>query len=301
LKYCTFFPAPSQSLRPAVAGRRHGATVPAFKGGLNFWKLSFQKNNMKRHKLRKLNKFLFLCLALCLIFYCVSFFKLKIFPDQNEIHPDLFNDPIQIDSAQKEPFVFNYANEEYRVKPIASYELWGLVVSHNDIKKWYNMYHDENSVNIKDLCVVWGENISSGIYRKMKFKNGEFTCYGDWGESSREEVKKFRNNSLSNNHLIASKENVRKIIRDIKIGDQIHLKGMLSSYGKTETPEKYYRSSSLRRDDTGSGACETVFVEEIEILKKGMDFWYQVRDLSLYGFCILILLKFVLFIYEALR
>lgn len=256
---------------------------------------------MKRQKLSKLNKFIFFCLALCLIFYFISFFKLKIFPPQGEIHQDLFNNPIQIDGITKEPFTFKYKQEDYRVKPIANYELWGLVVSHNDIKKWYNMYHDENSVNIKDLCVVWGKNISSGIYQKMKFTNGEFTCYGDWGEASREETRKFRNDNLSNNHLIASKEKVRKIINEIRIGDQIHLKGMLSSYGKTGTPEKYYRSSSLRRDDAGNGACETIFVENIEILKKGMPFWYQVKDFSIYCFFILIILKLALFIYEALR
>ncbi|MFH1187277.1 MAG: hypothetical protein V1688_00255 [bacterium] len=181
---------------------------------------------------------------------------------------------------------------------MADYELWGLAVSRNDIKKWYNMYHDENSVNIKDLCVVWGENISSGIYEKMKFKNGEFTCYGDWGNANKEEIQKFKNNNISNNHLIASQEDVQEIIREVRIGDQIHPKGMLSSYGKKGISEAYYRGSSLSRDDMGDGACETVFVEKIEILKRGMEFWYKTKDFVLYCFFVLIILKLALFIYE---
>lgn len=256
---------------------------------------------MKTPKLRKLNKFLFFCLALCLIFYIVSIFQLKKLPPQKDIHSDLFNDPIQGSGTVKEPFTFTYRGTEYGVNPLADYELWGMVVSHNDIKKWYNMYHDENSVNIKDLCVVWGENISSGIYQKMKFKNGEFTCYADWGNADKEEIRKFRNNNLSNNHLVASKEEVREIIREIRVGDQIHLKGILSRYGKIGIPEKYYRGSSLTRDDTGSGACETVFVEEMEILKRGMEFWYIAKNIALYCFFIIIALKFMLFVYEGMK
>lgn len=254
---------------------------------------------MLTSKVIKINKFLYLCLIICIIFYIVSILRLKNLPQVREMHPDLFNNPIQSSGTLKESFIFNYRGTDYNVKPMADYELWGLVVSHNDIGRWYNMYHDKNSVNIKDICVIWGENISSGIYQKMKFKNGEFTCYVGWGELSWQEARKFRNDNLSNNHLIASEESIREIIRDVRVGDQIHLKGVLSSYGKVDTSEQYYRSSSLRRDDVGDGACETVFVDEIEILKRSMVLWYKIKDFSLYCFLFFIVLKCGLFLYEA--
>jgi len=62
-------------------------------------------------------------------------------------------------------------------------------------------------------------------------------------------------------------------------GDQIRFKGWLVSYGIKDTP--YRRVSSTSRRDRGNGACETVFVNEFEILKPANPEWRVLYKLSL--------------------
>lgn len=213
--------------------------------------------------------------------------------------PELRNDPIQTTTV-KERFSFDYRGTEYDVIPLAEYELWGMVVAHNNINAWYNFYHDKDTVNIKDLCVIWGSNIESEVYTVMKFKSGEWTCYPDWEHPiNRELISKYQNNKLSNNHLFSNNSEVLQKIRDTRIGDQIHFKGFLAAYGGIDVDEKYYRSSSMSRDDTYGGACETVFVENFEIFKRANPVWYFIYSISKYMLLMILLLKFALLVIES--
>ena len=75
---------------------------------------------------------------------------------------------------------------------------------------------------------------------------------------------------LSNNHLISGDSHVRDSIKKINIGDQIKIKGWLSSY---RSPERHIRGTSINRTDTGNGACETIYVNDIEIIRKHTSKW----------------------------
>ncbi len=246
--------------------------------------------------LNKTFKILYITL---IIIFIVSFFQLKNLPIGNKILVEMMNEPIQATTTVFSKFNFNYRDKNYKVEPIADYELWGLIVSINDINKWYNMYHNKNSVNLKDICIIWGENIVNSSYDKMNFKNGEWTCYARWGSSSREEIGKFRGDKLSNNHLFSDKKKVRQIIRRMKIGDQIYIKGALSKYA--ENNSSHYRGTSLTRTDKGNGACETIYVKKAEILKKGMPTWYFLQTWSKNLFIFLIILQSIIFLRKMRR
>jgi hypothetical protein len=77
-------------------------------------------------------------------------------------------------------------------------------------------------------------------------------------------------NQLSNNHLISDDEFIRRQVRKIKVGDQVRLRGYLSSYtsegGST-------RGTSTTRTDTGDGACETIYIEQFKIVEAATSFW----------------------------
>jgi hypothetical protein len=62
-------------------------------------------------------------------------------------------------------------------------------------------------------------------------------------------------------------------------GDQVHLKGWLVSYGQKGTP--YRRMTSTTRNDRGNGACETIFINEFEILREANPGWRALYKLSL--------------------
>jgi hypothetical protein len=144
-------------------------------------------------------KFLYIVLV---VFYVASFFMIRKLPEKAELDSRLFKEPVQIETV-REDFRFQYRGTDYKVIPQADYELWGLVVSVNDINKWYNYYHDENTVNLKDVCMVWGDNIRNEVYRdkEIKFSSGEWTCYYQWSGRLQ---KQFYPNKLSNNHLLTA-------------------------------------------------------------------------------------------------
>ena len=91
-----------------------------------------------------------------------------------------------------------------RVRPVAEYQLWGLVVSHNDIESVADIYHDSSSIDTKDLCVVWGSNLESGELDKVSFESGPWTCYYRYPEGVR-----FAGSKMSNNHMITDRESLR--------------------------------------------------------------------------------------------
>ncbi|MCK5211620.1 hypothetical protein KAJ89_02865 [Candidatus Parcubacteria bacterium] len=224
--------------------------------------------------------------------WLVSWYQLRELPDSSTIQPEVNTAPTQA-KTERMPFTFNYRDTDYRVVPLADYKLQGLIVTHNNINAWYNYYHDKDSVNLKDICVIWGENIADNIYQKMKFKSGEWTCYFESWDSDTWRV--FDPNKLSNNHLLAKDLSLQKKIRNLNIGDQVYLEGMLVSYGKAGLDEKYYRASSMSRTDSGNHSCETFFVEKLEVIKAGKPNWHIAKEVSKYLFLLIIILKILLF------
>lgn len=188
-------------------------------------------------------------------------------PTSAEIHPDLRNAPLQ-EATEREPFEFIHEGRTVRVQPVADYELWGLVVSHNNTKSIADIYHDSSSVDTKDLCVVWGSNLQSGELDKVTFESGPWTCYYSYPEGVR-----FVGSEMSNTHLVTDRDTLRADLADIRIGDQIRVKGALVNY-QLDDWRDYWRRSSQVRNDSGNGACEVLFFDEIEVLVPGTPFWY---------------------------
>lgn len=195
-----------------------------------------------------------------LISLTIAFWATKQLPAADAVVEAMLNDPIQKPTRAR-PFDFDYRGEQYLVEPAADYELWGVVVTHNNITGMTDITHTQDSVDIKDICVVWGNNIKSNDYREVSYSSGDFTCFFSYGRRLR-----FYHNELSNNHLLSDDEQVRNVIRDVEIGDQVHLKGMLVNYAWASRPG-WQRNSSTTREDTGKRACEVVYVDKFEILK----------------------------------
>lgn len=197
------------------------------------------------------------------LFLILSFYKPSL-PDKSSIIPELFNNEPKQELVSKEPFTKNIKGFEYKLFPKFSYELYGLVVSQYDAENWLDFSHKEDPGNIKDICVVWGENIENESYKKVQFKSGEFTCFYRWKGNIA-----FSNNFGSNNHLIPANEKIAALIKKAAIGDQIYVKGYLVDYSVSKNGQQVYqRSTSISRDDLGSGACEILYAEDFEILRE---------------------------------
>jgi hypothetical protein len=196
----------------------------------------------------------------------VSFWNRNDLPGSIEYVAAIAEEPKQT-SARKAPFEVSWENVGYKVLPEYRYDLTGMVVSyrHHDNNSRMHRLADDH-LNMLDVCVVWGDNTHAQL-DKINFWNGIFTCNVKTRDMAAWES--FDMNQLSNNHLISDDDFIRDRVRDIKIGDQIRVQGYLASY---ESPGGL-RGTSTTRTDTGDGACETIYVERFELLKKATSFW----------------------------
>ena len=200
-----------------------------------------------------------------LALFGVAYCRQSALPPPAAILKPLYAEPVQKEARQK-PFQVQAGKKAYTIKPLFSYELAGLVVSYHHSSGFADYYHElwGDALNLKDICVVWGNNIRSEAYRRSKFKSGPFTCY--WWTRDED----FDQTAISNNHLISEKKNITKQIMRAKKGDQIYLKGFLAEYSNKEG---FHRGTSTTRDDTWDGACETIYLTEFRILKSANAFW----------------------------
>ena len=215
--------------------------------------------------LRTVNRAVMIVSALTLL---VAFWNRNDLPGAIEFHPMLNDEPQQWPIDNK-PLTVPYAGVEYRVEPQYSYELYGLVVSYRQHDGESSMHRWSNDhLNVADVCVVWSNTAFSPTLSKLDFWNGIFTC----NVQTRDSVawSNFKMNQLSNNHLISADPLIRDRVAQIRIGDQIRVKGSLARYGAVGGG---LRGTSTTRDDTGDGACETILVDEFEIVVPGSSGW----------------------------
>ncbi len=203
----------------------------------------------------------------------------------SELRAEMFQEPIQTD-IEGENFEFTYKGKRVDVDPVAEYEMWGLVVSHNNIQSVSDIYHDSSSVDTKDLCVVWGESLRNGSYQDVEFWSGPWTCYYRYERGST-----FQGMHLGNNHMITGSDALRDQLAGVRKGDQIRVKGQLVNY-HMEDWRNWWRRSSTNRFDSGDGACEVIYFTELEVLQAGTPGWYLAFRIGL-GLLLLVPLLFL--------
>ena len=163
----------------------------------------------------------------------------------------------------------DYKDVRYRIEPEFEYELYGVVVSFRHHEGNSRMHRRSNDfLNMLDVCVIWGDNADHPDLDKLSFWNGIFTCNVKTRDSSAWQA--FDMFQLSNNHLLSDDDVIRDQVRRIRVGDQIRFRGYLASY---ESPGGGKRGTSTTRFDKGDGACETVFIEDFDIVRASTSYW----------------------------
>jgi len=226
---------------------------------------------------------------LAVIVLVLCYLNKKRLPNYTEIDPSLLKAPVQR-TLQAPEFSIEYKGHSYRVQPKASYDLRGLIVSQNNPRGLADIYHDSKSIDTKDFCVIWGHNVRSNEFHQVKFWSNAWTCWCQWQDAGL----RFWMDELSNNHLITDSDAIRHKIARAGIGDQVHIKGMLVGYKESGTNQGW-RNSSLNRTDTGNGACEVIFVQELTIISSTTRIWREGFRIAIISLSSLLLFKAVLF------
>lgn len=202
-----------------------------------------------------------------LLVLAVSFWHRNDIPSGIDYVPQIAEEPDQR-KTRRRVFDVSYNAIDYEVRPEFEYELHGLVVSFR--------HHDGNSrmhrragdhLNMLDVCVIWGDNVKNERLDKIDFWNGIFTCNVKTRDHAAWQA--FDMTKLSNNHLISDREDIRDAVGDIRVGDQIRVRGLLARYASPGGE----RGTSVTRTDTGDGACETIYVEEFAVVRKSPGHW----------------------------
>jgi hypothetical protein len=211
-----------------------------------------------------------MAIASLLILLIALFYKDRL-PEADFYRQERLGEPEQRQTRDT-PFWIETEGQRYRVEPLYDYSLEGVIVSYHDADDFADIWHHEkwlDFLNIRDLCVIWGDNVSNGVYRNMTFDNDSWTCWAHWPDA--DTGRRFSMTQLSNNHLLVDDPSIKRRLMAAETGDHIRITGKLASY---ENPANgFQRGTSTRRDDTGNGACETLYVEDFEIVDKANPGW----------------------------
>lgn len=213
--------------------------------------------------------------AASLALFLTSCWKAESLPAPATLRSELLEEPRQT-LVQQPPFQTRAGGIDYTVQPLYRYDLYGLVVSRHDSQAWWDYAHKEwkDALNAVDLCVVWGDNVASGAYLPLHYASDQWTCHVETGSTAAWQA--FHPAALSNNHLLTDQPAIARRLREARIGDQIHVQGYLAEYSH-KVGGGFHRGTSTTRTDEGNGACETLFVEDFEILEAGGKPWRALR------------------------
>ena len=228
------------------------------------------------HALKTVNSIIFYCSCLLLLAAC---WQRNDFPEDLQLDARLLQEPVQ-KPVQDPAFAVSRGGVQYRVEPLYSYDLYGVVVSfehHDGNYSLHRLWNDH--LNVADICVVWGGNAEGVDLNRIRFWNGAFTC--NYQTSDQVVWERFSPEQISNNHLLIENPHYRKLVQRVRIGDQVRVRGWLASYSNDTG---FARGTSSTRTDQGDGACETIYVKEFSILRSMDNGWRTLLTIALLGF-----------------
>lgn len=213
-------------------------------------------------------------------------------PDAGDIDPLLLSPPVQ-DTSQHGEFTFHYKGHEVKGQALATYKLYGLIVSQNQPEQWFHfdVTRNSSSVNTRDICVVFGDTLKSNDFHDVRFSNDNWSCQTGLDKK----LEHFNGNDVSNNHLITDNDVVRKQIHRFNNGDQVLITGKLVTYSEN-FENKQVHHTSLTRTDTGHDASEIILVDSVEVLHSYNFIWAWLRDICFWTFVITLIVRVVVFL-----
>lgn len=218
--------------------------------------------------MKRAPRFLFFCL---LFVVCASFFLRKNIHSVHDVHPLLLRQPIQEKIHISQPITFETKGYRYQLTPLHEYEIAALIVSKINYSV-FSIYKYESIFSV-DLCLIWGSNLGRGIHqdRALSFKQDCRWCWVYWQKDLG-----FNMNEFANTHLLVIDPRIKRIVNDLLPSDQVVIKGKLVNVvadliqKKDDlSPTHITWNSSERRNDTGAGSCEVMYVEDVVVLKQG--------------------------------
>ncbi len=119
---------------------------------------------------------------------------------------------------------------------------------------------DGNDLVPYDVAVGWGAMSDQAVLDRLSISQGNRFFFYEWQNPPPVAVSEIERHA-ANMHVIAANKEVAKAVKRLRSGEFVAMRGYLVNVGG---PDGFYWNTSLRRDDTGNGACEVFYVESVE-------------------------------------
>ena len=150
-----------------------------------------------------------------------------------------------------------FAYKAWTLKPLAAFALQARVLGREDYR-----LDPMASLVPTDLALGWGPMSDSAVLDRIAISQRGRFYYWQVREFPIPERDIVR--SSANMHLIPADDAVAETLDTVRVGQVIRLSGRLV---EARSDNGLTMRSSLRRDDSGAGACELIWVESLEVLQ----------------------------------
>lgn len=193
------------------------------------------------------NIFLYVSISIVLLISYTKWTSRPITHEPGIIAPQI---PIQQKINHVEPF--NY--KKFKITPLAKLSIEARVLS----RKRYYFGRAAKLVPV-DLALGWGPMSDESILNSIKISQSSRFYF--WFVKTFPIPKQEIITHSANMHLIPANSDIRSKIKKARKGSLVKFSGYLV---KVECDDGWHWNSSLKRDDSGNGACELVWVDEFE-------------------------------------
>ena len=122
-------------------------------------------------------------------------------------------------------------------------------------------YWDDGSALVPcDVALGWGRMSDQAVLDGLKISQSTRFMFYQWADTPPIPGKEIACHA-SNNHVIAGNPGVAAVIRKLRAGQIVTLRGFLVN---ATSPEGGHWNTSLTRADDGPGACELFYVEAVQ-------------------------------------
>lgn len=184
-------------------------------------------------------------------------------PQSTAVSPEISllqptDDPVQlsIQGTLTNPILRQDDQFTWTLTPRAGFQIAGRVLGNKKYSDW------ESSVVPRDLALGWGEMSSPAADKWIRWRQSGRWYHYSWSSESPYDGRYIRDHS-ANVHIIPATANLDKALREIQKNDHILLEGRLVDLQASSTDQVWQVNTSLDRQDSGSGACEILYVERL--------------------------------------
>lgn len=147
----------------------------------------------------------------------------------------------------------SFRHGDFQIEPLASYQIKARVLARESYR-----FDNESALSPLDLALGWGPMSDTAVLDKIDIRQSGRFYY--WQVEDFPIPRQQIEVNSANVHLVPANASVEKRLKSVRVGQVVTLKGLLIA---ARGDSGWQWRSSLTREDTGNGACELFWVEEM--------------------------------------